>query len=53
MFFSAGRARMEPSGSTPTILQVGIFSFIYFAMPDIVPPVPAPATFELKKKLQF
>lgn len=45
LFFSGGRASIEPSGSTPITLQVGMVSFMYFAVPEIVPPVPVPATF--------
>ena len=32
---------MEPSGSTPTTWQVGIFSLIFLPIPAAVPPVPA------------
>ena len=35
---------MEPGGSTPTTWIDGSCSFRYLAIPDSVPPVPAPAT---------
>ena len=34
----------DPLGSIPMIFTSGFFSLRYFAIPDIVPPVPIPAT---------
>ncbi len=35
---------MEPTGSTPTLRMAGFFSLKKRPQPDIVPPVPMPAT---------
>uniref|UniRef100_A0A915IXC5 Uncharacterized protein n=1 Tax=Romanomermis culicivorax TaxID=13658 RepID=A0A915IXC5_ROMCU len=41
---SSGPARIEPTGSAPTITHSGQRSFILRPMPVNVPPVPAPTT---------
>jgi hypothetical protein len=35
-------AKILPNGSAPTIIVLGLFYFIFLAIPAIVPPVPTP-----------
>lgn len=44
LFRDSGWARIEPSGSAPTTMQLGQASFNLRPIPEIVPPVPAPQT---------
>ena len=37
-----GRARIDPNGSTPITFTFGRYFFKHFAVPVMVPPVPAP-----------